>query len=103
MSQSAHRRVAIVTGAARGIGEATARKLAADGMAVAVVDLDEGACANTVTAIHDAGGTALAVGADVSDPVQVTRGGRAGRRRAGRRRPCWSTTPACCATTCCSR
>ena len=64
-------RVAIVTGAARGIGEATARKLAADGMAVAVVDLDEAACATTVTAIHDAGGTALAVGADVSDAVQV--------------------------------
>jgi 3-oxoacyl-[acyl-carrier protein] reductase len=71
MSQSVPTRVAIVTGAARGIGEATARKLAADGMAVAVVDLDEGACANTVTAIHDAGGTALAVGADVSDAVQV--------------------------------
>jgi 3-oxoacyl-[acyl-carrier protein] reductase len=64
-------RVAIVTGAARGIGEATARKLAADGMAVAVVDLDEAACAATMTAIHDAGGTALAVGADVSDAVQV--------------------------------
>jgi 3-oxoacyl-[acyl-carrier protein] reductase len=65
-------RVAIVTGAARGIGEATARKLAADGLAVAVVDLDEAACATTVTAIHDAGGTALAVGADGADPAQVT-------------------------------
>jgi 3-oxoacyl-[acyl-carrier protein] reductase len=64
-------RVAIVTGAARGIGEATALKLAADGMAVAVVDLDEAAGAATVSAIHDAGGTALAVGADVSDAVQV--------------------------------
>jgi 3-oxoacyl-[acyl-carrier protein] reductase len=64
-------RVAIVTGAARGIGEATARKLAADGLAVAVVDLDEAACATTVTEIHDAGGSALAIGADVSDPVQV--------------------------------
>jgi 3-oxoacyl-[acyl-carrier protein] reductase len=72
MSQSAPTRVAVVTGAARGIGEAVALKLAADGMAVAVVDLDEGACANTVTAIHDAGGTAAAVGADVSDPAQVT-------------------------------
>jgi 3-oxoacyl-[acyl-carrier protein] reductase len=64
-------RVAIVTGAARGIGEATARKLAADGLKVAVVDLDEAACASTVTEIHDAGGSALAIGADVSDPVQV--------------------------------
>jgi len=64
-------RVAIVTGAARGIGEATARRLAADGMTVAVVDLDEAACAATVTEIHDAGGTALAIGADVSDPAAV--------------------------------
>ncbi len=72
MSQSASSRIAIVTGAARGIGEAVALKLAADGLAVAVVDLDEGACANTVTEIHDAGGTAVAIGADVSDPAQVT-------------------------------
>ncbi|MEU8236779.1 3-oxoacyl-ACP reductase FabG [Actinoplanes missouriensis] len=72
MSQSVPSRVAIVTGAARGIGEAIALRLAKDGLAVAVVDLDEGACANTVTAIHDAGGTAVAIGADVADPVQVT-------------------------------
>ncbi|BAL92467.1 putative short-chain dehydrogenase [Actinoplanes missouriensis 431] len=71
MSQSVPSRVAIVTGAARGIGEAIALRLAKDGLAVAVVDLDEGACANTVTAIHDAGGTAVAIGADVADPAQV--------------------------------
>ncbi len=64
-------RIAIVTGWARGIGAATARRLAADGMAVAVLDLDEDACAGTVKEIADAGGRAMAVGADVSDSAQV--------------------------------
>jgi 3-oxoacyl-[acyl-carrier protein] reductase len=65
-------RVAIVTGAARGIGAATGRRLAEDGLAVAVLDLDEGAAKGTVGAIEAAGGRALAVGADVSDPEQVS-------------------------------
>ena len=64
-------KIAIVTGSARGIGAATARRLATDGMAVAVLDLDEAACAGTVKEIADAGGRALAVGADVSDGAQV--------------------------------
>ncbi|MFI5832619.1 3-oxoacyl-ACP reductase FabG [Micromonospora sp. NPDC051300] len=64
-------RVAIVTGAARGIGAATARRLAADGMAVAVVDIDESATKETVDAIAAAGGQALGVGADVADRTQV--------------------------------
>jgi 3-oxoacyl-[acyl-carrier protein] reductase len=64
-------RVAIVTGAARGIGAATAIRLAKDGHAVAVLDLDEGACAETVSAITDAGGRAIAVGVDVADAAQV--------------------------------
>ena len=67
----AQRRVAIVTGGARGIGAATAQRLAADGFAVAVLDLDEAAAKGTVDAIEAAGGKALAVGADVSDAEQV--------------------------------
>jgi 3-oxoacyl-[acyl-carrier protein] reductase len=61
-----------VTGAARGIGAATAVRLAADGHAVAVLDLDEGACKDTVGQITAAGGRALAVGADVADSAAVT-------------------------------
>jgi len=64
-------RVAIVTGAARGIGAATALRLAADGLAVAALDLEETAAKGTVEAIVAAGGRALAVGADVSDADQV--------------------------------
>jgi 3-oxoacyl-[acyl-carrier protein] reductase len=70
MAQDAQR-VAIVTGAARGIGAGTARRLAADGMAVAVLDLDAATCAGTVDAITAAGGRAFAVGADVSQADQV--------------------------------
>jgi 3-oxoacyl-[acyl-carrier protein] reductase len=64
-------RIAIVTGSARGIGAGTAKRLAGDGMAVAVLDLKEADGANTVAEIEKAGGRAIAVGADVSDAGQV--------------------------------
>jgi 3-oxoacyl-[acyl-carrier protein] reductase len=63
--------VAIVTGGARGIGAATAQRLASDGMSVAVVDLDEASCAGVVEEITKAGGRAIGVGADVSDSDAV--------------------------------
>jgi 3-oxoacyl-[acyl-carrier protein] reductase len=71
MTENVPQRVAIVTGAARGIGAATAQRLAADGMAVAVIDLDESSAKGTVEAVEAAGGRAIAVGADVADAAQV--------------------------------
>src|SRR5437764_11653280 len=70
-SVSTETRVAIVTGGARGIGAAVAQRLAKDGKAVAVVDLEESACEGTVKAIIADGGKAIAVGADVSNAEAV--------------------------------
>jgi len=65
-------RVAVVSGAARGIGAAVARRLARDGFAIAVLDLDETSCAATVGQIVDGGGQAIGVGVDVGSATQVT-------------------------------
>jgi 3-oxoacyl-[acyl-carrier protein] reductase len=66
------RQVAIVTGAARGIGAAIAQRLARDGLAVAVNYAGSaGEAAAVVQAIQDAGGQAMAVQADVADAGAV--------------------------------
>lgn len=64
-------RVAIVTGAAQGIGASVATRLATDGLDVAVIDLDAAACASTVAAVEQCGRRAIAIGADVADEAAV--------------------------------
>jgi 3-oxoacyl-[acyl-carrier protein] reductase len=60
-------RIAIVTGAVRGIGAAIEQRMALDGFAVGLVDLDDSSCAATMRTVQAAGQPALAVAADVSN------------------------------------
>jgi 2-hydroxycyclohexanecarboxyl-CoA dehydrogenase len=64
-------RNAVVTGGARGIGQAIATVLAARGAAVAVWDLNLEGAEKTVAAIRETGGTAIAVGGDAADATEV--------------------------------
>jgi 3-oxoacyl-[acyl-carrier protein] reductase len=66
-------RVAVVTGAARGIGAAIARRLASNGIAVAAVDLNTDGIARTANSIVEDGGRAIAIGADISDEAAAAR------------------------------
>ena len=59
-------KVAIVTGAARGIGAATARRFAEEGAAMVCVDIDGAGAEHTAVAAREAGGTALALALDIS-------------------------------------
>ena len=64
-------KVAIVTGAASGLGRGIARALSAEGARVAVVDLNEAGAKETVEAIAKAGGDAGAWRADISDKARI--------------------------------
>src|SRR5439155_25737995 len=59
-------RVALLTGAGRGIGAATARRLASEGAAVAVADIDDEPAAEVVAEVEKAGGRGLALACDVT-------------------------------------
>ena len=66
-------KVAVVTGGAWGIGGATARKLASEGAKVTIADIDDDAAQANLKRITEAGGTANAVHADVSQHEDIRR------------------------------
>ncbi|WP_286343396.1 3-oxoacyl-ACP reductase FabG [Frondihabitans sucicola] len=67
----AEQRIAIVTGGGRGIGAAVGRKLSADGLAVALLDLNEEDATATAAEITAAGGRAIGLKVDVADEEAV--------------------------------
>ena len=66
-----HQRMAAVTGAGSGLGQAIALKLAADGFAVATIDLDEASARATARQIEKAGARAAGYKADVSRSAEL--------------------------------
>jgi 2-hydroxycyclohexanecarboxyl-CoA dehydrogenase len=65
-------KTALVTGAAAGIGKACAKRLASEGIAVGVLDVDSKGCQDVVDEIEAAGGKAMALEASIANRGQVT-------------------------------
>jgi NAD(P)-dependent dehydrogenase (short-subunit alcohol dehydrogenase family) len=64
-------KVALITGAGRGIGRATAERLAREGAALAILDRDEAAAEAAAAALAQAGANALALSADITDQAAL--------------------------------
>lgn len=68
---ASERKIAVVTGGGRGIGESVAKVLASRGIAVAIWDLNAEGAERTAASIRESGGSALALTLDVSDPGAI--------------------------------
>jgi 3-oxoacyl-[acyl-carrier protein] reductase len=72
MARDLHDRAVLISGAGSGLGRAIAYRLAAGGAAAVVADIDEAGAAQTVQTIEAAGGEAVAVRLDVTDPASAS-------------------------------
>ena len=95
-------RVAFLTGAARGIGAATAAKLASEGAAVVITDMDAGPAEETASSIRSSGAKALAIGLDVTNRDQFDAAAARAAQELGRLDILVACARASPATTCCS-
>jgi 3-oxoacyl-[acyl-carrier protein] reductase len=84
MNDLTGRRVALVTGASRGIGAAIARRLAGDGLAVAAVARSRASLESLAQELGDAGGRVEPIAADLADPTAADRVAREVLERFGR-------------------
>ncbi|HEV3258714.1 MAG TPA: SDR family NAD(P)-dependent oxidoreductase [Gemmataceae bacterium] len=83
MQVDLHDKIAIVTGAAQGIGQAIAEQLVANGAQVAIFDIDVEKARDTAAQLSAAGGKCLVLRADVSSPAEVAEAVAAVTRQLG--------------------
>jgi 2-hydroxycyclohexanecarboxyl-CoA dehydrogenase len=71
MTRSLNGKVAVITGAGSGMGRSMALRLAEDNAKIAIWDINGAGAEETAKMVRDAGGTAIAIEADCSDPVAI--------------------------------